>query len=78
MINTFQELHNRFDAIARATHNVTRTSAGAVGELFEELMQGEIVGNDRGADFAGDQYRGQGASWFRCNHGIHFCAIIWH
>ena len=53
MINTFQELHNRFDAIAHSTHNVTRTSAGAVGELFEELMQGEIVGNDRGADFAG-------------------------
>jgi hypothetical protein len=53
MINTFQELHNRFDAIAHSTHNVTRTSAGAVGELFEELMEGEIVGNDRGADFAG-------------------------
>ena len=52
MINTFQELHNRFDAITNSVHKVTRSSNGAVGELFEELMQGEIVGNDRGADFA--------------------------
>jgi len=52
MINTFQELHNRFDAIAHSAHNVTRSSSGAVGELFEKLMVGKIVGNQKGADFA--------------------------
>jgi len=52
MINSFQDLAARFAAISSQSHVVTRKSAGAVGELFESLMVGEIVGNDRGADFA--------------------------
>ena len=52
MINTMQDLRDRFETISNKMHTVTHTSNGAVGELFEELMQGEIVGNDRGADFA--------------------------
>ena len=51
MINTIQDLRDRFDTIAHKAHTVTRTSSGAVGELFEELMVGEIVGNQKGADF---------------------------
>ncbi len=53
MINSFQELNTRFAQVASKPHTVTRKSAGAVGELFEALMVGGIVGNDRGADFAG-------------------------
>ena len=52
MINSFQDLAARFAAVSSQSHVVTRKSAGAVGELFESLMVGEIVGNDRGADFA--------------------------
>lgn len=52
MINSFNDLSERFNIVSAVAHRVTRKSAGAVGELFEELMVGEIVGNDRGADFA--------------------------
>jgi len=52
MINSFQDLTARFAQVASQSHAVTRKSAGAVGELFEQLMVGGIVGNDRGADFA--------------------------
>lgn len=52
MIKSFAELDARFAAIAGKTHTVRRNHAGAAGELFEVLMQGEIVGNDKGADFA--------------------------
>ena len=52
MINSFQDLTTRFAQVARKPHVVTRKSAGAVGELFEELMIGGIVGNQSGADFA--------------------------
>lgn len=52
MINSFAALDSRFATIANRDHAVTRASAGAVGELFEQLMVGEIVGNQRGADFA--------------------------
>ena len=52
MISTFADLDTRFAAIAGTSHVVTRKSAGAVGELFEELMAGGIVGNFAGADFA--------------------------
>ena len=51
MINTFKELHNRFDAIAHKKHTIKSFSNGAVGELFEKLMIGRIVGGQRGADF---------------------------
>lgn len=52
MINSFQDLNTRFAQVASQPHAVTRKSAGAVGELFEQLMVGGVVGNDRGADFA--------------------------
>jgi len=52
MINSFSDLDSRFAAIAGKPHAVTRKSAGAVGELFEALMIGGIVGNQKGADFA--------------------------
>ena len=52
MINSFQDLTTRFAQVASKPHVVTRKSAGAVGELFEELMIGGIVGNQSGADFA--------------------------
>ena len=52
MINSFQDLNTRFAQVASQTHAITRKSAGAVGELFEQLMVGGVVGNDRGADFA--------------------------
>jgi hypothetical protein len=52
MINTFQDLRNRFETIANKSHKVNRPGPGAIGELLEELMVGAIVGNDRGPDFA--------------------------
>ena len=52
MINSFQDLNTRFAQVARQPYAVTRKSAGAVGELFEQLMVGGIVGNQSGADFA--------------------------
>ena len=52
MLNSFEDLNNRFAQVASQPHAVTRKSAGAVGELFEALMVGGIVGNQKGADFA--------------------------
>ena len=52
MLNSFEDLNTRFAQVARQPHAVTRKSAGAVGELFEQLMVGGIVGNQSGADFA--------------------------
>ena len=52
MLNSFEDLNTRFAQVASQPHAVTRKSAGAVGELFEELMIGGIVGNQSGADFA--------------------------
>ena len=52
MLNSFEDLNPRFAQVASQPHAVTRKSAGAVGELFEELMIGGIVGNQSGADFA--------------------------
>ena len=52
MLNSFEDLNNRFAQVASQPHAVTRKSAGAVGELFEALMIGGIVGNQKGADFA--------------------------
>ena len=52
MINSFQDLNSRFAQVASQPHAVTRKSAGAVGELFEELMVGGVVGTQKGADFA--------------------------
>ena len=52
MLNSFEDLNTRFAQVASQPHAVTRKSAGAVGELFEQLMVGGVVGNDRGADFA--------------------------
>ena len=52
MINSFQDLNTRFAQVASQPHAITRKSAGAVGELFEQLMVGGVVGNARGADFA--------------------------
>jgi len=51
MINTFKDLQNRFNAIAHKKHTVRSTSHGAVGELFEKLMIGRVVGTQKGADF---------------------------
>ena len=52
MLNSFEDLTARFTEIASQPHVVSRKSHGAVGELFEELMVGEVVGNQSGADFA--------------------------
>tara|TARA_B100000214_G_scaffold356803_1_gene315719 strand:- start:670 stop:1335 length:666 start_codon:yes stop_codon:yes gene_type:complete len=52
MLNSFEDLTARFTEIASQPHVVRRKSHGAVGELFEELMVGEVVGNQSGADFA--------------------------
>jgi len=52
MLNSFQDLTTRFAQVASQPHQLTRNSNGEIGELFEELMVGKIVGNDRGADFA--------------------------
>ena len=52
MLNSFEDLNTRFAQVASKPHVVTRKSAGAVGELFEELMLGKIVGTQKGADFA--------------------------
>ena len=66
MLNSFEDLTTRFAQVASKPHVVTRKSAGAVGELFEELMLGKIVGTQKGADFAAINCEAK-VHYARCN-----------